>query len=612
MKRHVFTQIKCLIYGILATLAFSFQYSFQGLEDRDISAHKVVNAMLLFSKWFNGYGLVWTVLGIGFAYIFWITEKECRNKNQHLIPGLVGVSVIFGTLNVIGLCMHFMNSMPFFDGFSMAFASFLTIIGWSLMFYTFALWFLWYMTKAENNAHGWITDRRLFWYSVGFILLCWLPWMVSFYPASMDNDVFYQLDTVLGYMPKHNHHPWFSSRVLTACYQVGSSLGSENAGIFLYIVLRNVIMAMIYSRGVILLKRTSINKKFVALAVLFYAVTPVWGGYAKHAFKDTFAAGLFCWFIVALVTAIKKERERKDTLLNWAEVGVSGTISSFFRNNVIYAVLPTVLILLLYLLLKKKQIIKSAVLVGGLLLFFLYNQYIFTVGGVQRGETEEALSIPFQQTARVVALHHDELSETERKAISKFWDYDALPGWYNPILSDPVKFNYTPVDGKNEKDYLLLWAMMFPDYPREYFEAAFAQSYGYYAFTPKRAYWEGNYNSNMVLFHWIGTTAFPSDAFHFSYIKKMDLPRQILAKWADIWDKTPVLNITDTIAAYTWMIVLIGFYLFTKRRFIDLLPVFACLLLILTCVASPVNDCFRYYAPVAVSLPVLFAGALYR
>jgi hypothetical protein len=83
--------------------------------------------------------------------------------------------------------------------------------------------------------------------------------------------------------------------------------------------------------------------------------------------------------------------------------------------------------------------------------------------------------------------------------------------------------------------------------------------------------------------------------------------RQTFDKWADVWDNLPVLSLTDTIAFYTWFIVLIGYILWKNRCWSGLIPIVAELLMITTCMASPVNDCFRYYAPVAASTPALLS-----
>ena len=609
MKQPYIKNIKYLVCGLLVSLAFSFQYSFPALEERDITSSAFINAMSLFAKWINGYGIHWTVAVIGIAYLAFRTEKKCSEKNLVIIWSLAVISVLFGLLNTIGLCMHFKNELPFLEGGIKLFATIPVIFGWSLLFYITALWILWWIEEEKDYRVSWISEKKLFWSSAAIIMAFWLPWIIIFYPASMDNDVFYQLDTVLGYMPKSNHHPWFASKVLTFFYLIGERSGSQNLGIFLFILVRDVLMALIYAKGIVFLKRNGARKITIVLTVLFYSVTPVWGAYAKHAFKDTFAAALFCWFILEISSLIQKEKAGKDSLADWIVTGAAGCVASLFRNNIIYAVVPSAALLIAYIVVCKKKVLKAVILASCISLYFLYNHYIFTYEGVQKGEEVEALSMPFQQTARVVALHHDELSRGEKIAISKFWDYDSIPEKYNPIISDPIKDTFRPVEGVDSKDYLMLWMVMFPEYPREYFEAAFAQSYGYYSFTPKRAYWEGNYNSNMVLFHWIGTL-FPSEAFDFHYLKIFDFPRNVLAKWADIWDRLPWLNLTDTIAAYTWMTVLVGWCLLKRRRFAEFIPVVAALFLILTCIASPVNDCFRYFAPVAASVPVIIALVL--
>lgn len=616
-----FQKVRCLAEGISAALSLSFQYAFPAFPERDASPYAQVNALLSLSKWFHGYGLLWGITGLGLAYFFFRTREQIFEKEQKQFRGLAGISLLFGFLNTMGLCMHYVDALPFFLGGTAAAASLLVIFGWACLFYYAAAWILRAMEEvrsgeAASAQHGnegteWICDRKLFLLSLLVILAFWLPWMITYYPASMDNDVFFQLDTVLGYIPKSNHHPWFSSRLLAGFYSIGRGFGSDNIGIFLYVAVRNFLMALIYSRGIVLLKRTGIRKQAVLLAVLFYAVSPVWGAYSKHAFKDTLAAGAFFWYVFSLTNLILQERAGKDTLRHWAEAGSAACLAVLVRNNFIYAVFPTVLMAALPGL-KKKQALKASVLAAGLALGLLYQHCIFTYGGVQKGAGTEALSIPLQQTARVVAVHGDDMPAQEKKEISRFWDFEKLKEAYDPIISDPVKGSFRLTKGVSGKDYLLLWAVMFPEYPREYIEAALAQSYGYYAFTPKRGYWEGNWNSNMVYFHWIGTNSYPSEAFHFSYIPALELPRQLLAKWADLWDTIPVLSLTDTIAAYTWMIVLIGYFLLRQRRFRELIPVLAAMILILTCVASPVNDCFRYYAPVAVALPVLLAGALAR
>lgn len=143
-------------------------------------------------------------------------------------------------------------------------------------------------------------------------------------------------------------------------------------------------------------------------------------------------------------------------------------------------------------------------------------------------------------------------------------------------------------------------------YPLTYIEAGIGQSYGYYSFTPNLPEKSGNWNSGMTIFDWIGCNSGYDENFDFHYIDRMDNLRQILHAWAKVWDKIPLLCLTDICAFYTWEIVLLFLYLLLNKQFIRMIPFVAVGFMILTCIASPVNNCFRYFAPVAASFPALF------
>lgn len=593
--------------GIAGAAAFSMQYTVPVLDTFETSEFGFSNEIRVLAKGLNGHGLLWSVLALSLAYFMNKTRNMLRENNISFMPGLALISAAFGLLNTAGLFMFHMDSLPFGYGAAVFLMGLIAAAGWAVMFYTAAVWLIVLFGKRTCNEAWEIDDRKLLFGSAAAVLAGWLPWMLVYYPASMDNDVFFQLTTALGYIPKTNHHPWFSSVVLASFYRVGRALGSENAGIFLYVLVRNVLIAVIYARGIVLLKRSGAPKNIVIGTVLFYAVTPVWGAYSKHAFKDTFGAGLFCWFVLALITSLKKEKQGKDPGLAWAEAGLAGALASLFRNNFIYAIFPAVVLTAGYLVFRK-SLKKAILLIGCLSIFFLYNQYIFRIEGVMKGSVVEAAAIPMQQTARVVSKERNTLTAEEAERITQFWDLDELGEKYNPIHFDPVKFAIRMKENATGKDYVKLWIFMFPRHKRAYIEAFIAQNYAYYSFTPRRAYWEGGYNSNMVIYDWINTNNKAwLEHYHFSYINAFGLPRKLLHNLAELWDRTPVLNLTDTAALYTWMIVLIGYWLLRKKAYVYLLPVFAVLLLICSCMAAPVNDCFRYFAPVAAAFPVLLS-----
>jgi len=373
-----------------------------------------------------------------------------------------------------------------------------------------------------------------------------------------------------------------------------------------------LLLAAIYAKSIGILRHVGMKRSFCFLALTFFALTPVWGAYAKHAFKDTFSAGLFCLYIITLIQIIQNMASETLTFRTCLLHGAAALFTSLFRKNCIYAVLPATFVLLIVLLIKKQKLHFIAVIAMSVLCYFGYNYYIVNYAGVQPSSIVEAMSIPLQQTARTVRDHGEDLTEEEFNGISGMFLYDTLAEAYDPIISDPIKSGKCVVPSEQRKpgasgQYFKTWAKMFFHFPVSYIEAAVGQSYGYYSFTPNLPEQSGNWNSGMTIFDWIGCNGNFDEEFDFHYIGFTDNIRQILHAWAKVWNKLPILSLTDMCAFYTWIMVLMCYYLIINRNYLKLIPFVAIGFMILTCIASPVNDCFRYYAPVAASFPVLWA-----
>ncbi len=550
-----------------------------------------------------------------FLYCIWDKLKWCFGKYK---CSIVFLSMLFGIINVLGLSMYWLDCLPMFSSYIWMCGSLFLAMGWAMFFFACSSLLLYAFemkllivqdTKGDIQSEKVRRiEKHFFWFSFFVILLAWVPWVLSYYPASMDNDVFNQLNS---YLYEHNnHHPWFSTCVLGICYKIGAKIGSDNLGIFIYVLGRDIILALIYAKCVVMQRELGLKRIIYYSTLIFFAFVPIWGAYAKHAFKDTFSAGLFCLYIMTLIMIVyqikKHTLDFKTCLLH----GASALFAALFRNNCIYAVFPATVILICVMLCKKQRIKYAVTILLCVLFYFGYNHYIFNYKEVKPGSSVEALSIPFQQTARTVKYYGNNLTKEEIEGISTLFQYDLLAELYNPILSDPVKnVGVLPYESRTPHAttiYLKTWAKMFGRYSLPYFEAAIGQSYGYYAFTPNLPEQSGNWNSGMTVFDWIGCNGDFDENFQFHFLESFSVPRQVLHAWAKVWDKIPILCLTDICALYTWLIVLIFYYLLTKKYFIKTIPIIAVGVMILTCVASPVNDCFRYFIPVAASLPILF------
>ena len=70
---------------------------------------------------------------------------------------------------------------------------------------------------------------------------------------------------------------------------------------------------------------------------------------------------------------------------------------------------------------------------------------------------QEALSVCFQQTARYVKYHGDEVTQEEEEAIKKVLNYKDIGNLYDPNLSDPVKKTFkTESTSEDLKNYFVV------------------------------------------------------------------------------------------------------------------------------------------------------------
>ncbi|MSS19593.1 DUF6020 family protein [Pseudoramibacter porci] len=604
---------KVLLYlaaGIYLSAVVTWNYQPKPNQTTTFSG---INSFLNVAFSFNGFGVITAFLSIFFAVsLFLITSLQQKNE-YHPSFGLIVVSIIFGISNTCGLHMYYNGRLPFNSG-SLTLCSIFIAIGYAVIFYEIAYCIFLFFDHnmnlpIESKTKFTFIEEHPFLFSVIVISLFWLPWVIIYYPASMDNDVFFQIDTVIGQLPPSNHHPWLSNLMISTFWRLGAAIGNQNLGIFLFVLVRDTVIVCIYSFCAFFVKKSGLPKWVYLGTILFYAITPVWGAYAKHAFKDTFGAAIFCLYILTLIALINKVQKKEDRLYDYIANGAAGAFASLMRNNFIYCILPVTLLLIVYFMRHRVKVIKSVLLLLLLSSYFIFNYSIYHFVGVVKGSSTEALSVPFQQIARTVRDHRDELTKEDIHEIRHVISIESVQN-YDPLVSDPIKFA-SPLAGVSTKQaihqLLPVWKKYLMRYPMTYLEAFLGGSYGYYAFTPIGNYNDGNWNSNMCIWNWLGTQYYPDNVFYLSQPKVLAVPREILDKWADLWEHLPVVSLTNVIAVYTWLIVLITFWLLKTKNYVFALPCVAILLVVLTCIASPVNGCFRYFAPAAASLPALIS-----
>lgn len=612
--REKYRLLKSVFLAMFIFLALSYDFHF--LTDPDsMTTYELVRARL------STYGFKGNLYVAGLTTLFWLWFQHFGDKALFSSRPLTITACLFGLLNQSALHLFYRNLLRWLSVRAIG-VFLIQAAAWAILFLIVSRAILALLEdigekvgteKKQLSGFPAFLDNHIFLSAFLVILLGWLPWVISYYPASIEWDVYDPILRWLGVRNPSNHHPWFFTMIVGSAWKLGDSLGDKNFGVFLYIIIRDLCLAAVYARCIYLEKKNGLPRPVYIVVILFFSFTPVWGAYAKHAFKDTIAAALFCWFVhllVVIIGQVRSLRLKPAVCLEYSAVVLLGCL---FRNNTVYVVIPITIMLMIYCLIRKQGWKTALLLVLGVLLFRVYEGYIFEYLHVEKGSAREALSLPFQQTGRTVKFHKGKLTEEEKAVICFYWeDENVLAAGYDPIISDPIK-GQEKVNSPNlgdYKEYLKLWWKMGFKYPYTYLEAMIAHTSGYYTFTPEyteeQRYGPGSHNNvGMSIFNWAYDDRFP-DWLNCSYPEWTEDLRNILDEWAELWHQIPILNLTDMKPIYTWTICLIGGLLIKRKEYDKILPIAACVLMILTCIASPVNDCFRYYAPVAASFPGLF------
>ena len=450
-------------------------------------------------------------------------------------------------------------------------------------------------------------DNHPFLFSIMFMILCWLIYIIAFYPAILSPDPSFQILQYFGIDNKYsyysilidknviltNHHPVIHTIILGSCVKIGLKLfSSTNIGLFIYSTIQTIILSFTLSYTIKFMKDINTNLKFRKICLFIYAFSPVFPLYAMSPVKDVIFGCLIIIYIITIYkfVNIKNDISYKDIL---KEI-ILLILITLFRNNGFHIILLSFPFLFL---LGRKNIFKYLIIFLSVISFyFSYNKIILPYFKITQSSVREMLSIPFQQTARYVKEHKKEVTKEEKKVIDKILNYDTIAQRYNPKLADPVKnkFNryYTNQD---LKDYFKVWLNQFKKHPITYLEATIENTYGY--FYPIETKWYVHTRSKRR----INNYGFD---YHFN---KLNSLRIFLRKLSIVFQYLPFIGLIVNIGFNTWIILFMFFYLFYKKEYKNIIYLVPSFIILLMCFLSPANTYFRYALPNMFAMPVIIS-----
>ena len=598
LKNKYFKNIIIFLMASITTLTYAFNFT-DAKNITDLNNPLKVSVLITF------------ILIIVF-YKLYNSYYFKKKDNSYLFNFL---ALLFAIFMVVGYSYNTVGDASLiFGNVSVFIISFLNLLGHFLLFNVIIHKLFDYITNFKDNDkfkknkiikkifidHPFISTFLI-------ILVCWLPYIIAFYPGIFSPDPSFQVQQFFGIKTKYNdytimldprvtitnHHPVTHTVMLGSLIWLGMKLGSFNLGVFFYSLIQILALASLLSYTIYYMKKLNTPIILRIVALLIYALTPVFPFYAMSVVKDVFFAIFVIFYIIKLYDLIKNidgTYSFKDMFI----LIILMLLITLFRNNGIYLILMSFPFLLL---IKNKNFFKLFLtLIIPVILYFSFTNVLLPYLKVSPGSIREVLSIPFQQTARYVKYYGSDVTEEEKQVIDKVLEYKTLAKRYKPEIADPVKNKFNKYATKEDlNNYFKVWTQELMRHPNVYIDATIANTYGY--FYPDAHNWYIYYEFDERL---------PKQGFDYHYNSLENL-RLVLSYYGEGYPYLPFLGLTVNIGFCTWLCMLIFTYLIKLKRYRYLIFMLPVVSLVLVCIASPVNTYFRYTLGYIFAIPIIIA-----
>ena len=455
--------------------------------------------------------------------------------------------------------------------------------------------------KLKENKIISLFKRNPFLFSIITLGIIYGIYLIIYYPGVVGYDPSYQIKEVLGIPNFYSesagimgnnlltaYNPLLHTLLIGYLFKLGLLLGNVNFGIFIYTLIQVCFMIFTLSYSIKFLHQEKVPILILMIILLIYIFVPIFPFYALSAFKDTYFALFMVLYIIELCKLIKYDYHKKDIFrLIIITLGVL-----LFRLN---GIITIILSLPFFLILKRNKKPILITLVSVILVFGLYNGLI-SIFNITPTSKREVLSIPFQQTARLVIEKEDIIDNMDKVLINQVIDYNSIKEKYNPELSDPIK-NTFKNDATNENliNYFKVWSKYLIKEPRLYLEATLNNIYGYIYPNAQNWYF---YHMKYDVLNEVGYD------YHYN---NLNILRDITHGYGEAFNHIPVLNLITNIGMMTWIYLYLIAYLIECKNKKFILLLLPALSIILACILGPVNTYYRYVIPYSFSLPIILA-----
>ena len=584
--RHATRPALAIVYIIL--LAVSFAYT------QDL-AHPLPDAIR-------------TTLGLpaclALAAYGYVLHKTLRRPAAHDVPTAI-VSLILSLFWVLGRALSQLKTIvPLFQDASHTAKTLLAIATIAVFAHTLATpLFDRILARHEHAAEKSLPSTatqtaldHLIRLAPVVLLVAWAPMVVAQLPGSTSFDMNFMLAQVTGSMHWNTHHPLEATLLYGAIFSLGRALGGNEAGFLLITLFQTAAYVAACTFELRTIERLGAPRWALAASLAFFALNPIFSCYCQWDVKDSLFGAAFVAYLSLFALYAKDPTAFAASRRSMAALVAAAFLTGVLRKNGLYVVALSLPFLTLLHTGARQRLRAAVPLVIAVALVPASGAILKAVLRAEPGAPAEALSIPFQQTARYALLNADDVEPWEREAIGRTLDYDRLPQAYDWAVSDPVK--NTLISADHLPEYLRAWASQGLRHPATYLDATLLQTYGYWY--PSLA---NDYKQEYAGFAMAGNNGITATKW---------LPegaRSLAQRIPAIFKAIPGLGHLSYLGIYTGALLRAAALLLRAGRPGRALISLPGLVLTLTCVAGPLNGSMRYGMGVVATLPLLLAAA---
>lgn len=482
------------------------------------------------------------------------------------------------------------------------------ILLWTLINYAVLLGLCMSISRRHTRSLVLRNRRSGTWYVfLGFFLLClisYLPYYLMYYPTWFNNDAIWQLEQILGWKARSNHHPFFHTMIMQLLVTIGYRLsGTYTGAVAFYTFWQVVLVALTFAFCLYVLYKRGTRFRWLVLAVIFYIALPVHGMLSICMGKDAFfvsALLFFAWMSHSF------DLEQEKGFLRWILYFVTGLSVCLLRSNGILIFAGTAFVIIVCKCCRgwkhmgdRYVPVRTLSCAGAVLAcYLLFQGPVLRALQVEPSDTIEGLTMPVQHLL-CAYMRGGSLTEEEISMIEQVVPLEKMEDYYNPYLFDVTK-NLIREEGnqdmlaKHPWEYFRLWLRVGLRNPMLYLEGEVRQTAGYWAY--RVPHYQYLYSEYFMVDNPFGITG---ERKLFTYDASLAMGKFLLA-FQELYNQVWSLGLN------TWVMLFgLAYLAFQGKNAMCYVPYI--MLLISLLLATPVYNEFRYAYGLFAAFPLLFS-----